>query len=378
MKSKIIYLVLALLGAGLVGQAYFNSVEMNSTSFMKRKMVSFDKKFNNVLPEVKAEDLAKQEQDKKEEPKAVAKKQGPTVLDVPYSMDNAQMIGGKWRIFHQDKNKNLEFLNAIVNFSLTQDSEVTVDRDVKFKVAAWNGRHLTIFREEKGKVQILEALKIGKDGQALKAPKSNLVAANNLKSYETLMALKEFQGGPHQYRPEDISAEMILAPNEIVDLQISIKGNNTISLGHVSLGSGGAFGVNNGGQELISGIFYNRNTLRFTTGPLAGAAFIFAPQSRLPSSEEEEMEEQRVEAIDLAAVNPEDAIQNMNIVPVMPLQTYPAQQLVPGMVQPQMVNVQNLNEVNEQAQIDPAVLQENMLAALNEREMAAADDANLI
>jgi hypothetical protein len=203
-------------------------------------------------------------------------------------------------------------------------------------------------------------------------PKSNLAAANNLKSYETLMALKEFQGGPLQYRKEDITAEMIIAPNEIVDLQISVKGNNTINLGHISLGSGGAFGVNNGDQELISGIFYNRNTIRFTTGPLAGAAFIFAPQSRIPSSEEEEMA-QNVELVELANIQEEDQEQALHIVPIPQV----AQQGIPAMVQPQQVINQAVDEELEAPEM-PEVNQEAMLAALNEREMAAADDANLI
>ncbi len=376
MKSKIFYLALILGLVGIGGLGYQRTTEINSVKFMQQKFKPFKKEFKNVLP-VKVEE-PQEEVKEVVKPKAV----GPESVYVELNSDNAQLIAGKWRLFHKAPGKQSEFLNVIVNFNLTQDSEITIDRDVAFKVAAWDGRYAKIFRKEKsGKVQVLEALKIGKDIVGGNQSKSKLVAADHLKLHETLMALKEFNGGPLNIRQEDIIAEMILAPNEIVDLQISVAGNNLINLGHISLGTGGAFGVNSGTQDMISGIFYNRNTIRFTTGPLAGAALVFAPQNRFPSSEEEENENLNFDGI---AVDPA-ALANVNFNELPP----PAPAMIPPpmpVAQP-MANLENrmptglenedeltAEELTMAQHIDPEVL----MMALEDRSLNAQDDANQI
>ena len=179
------------------------------------------------------------------------------------------------------------------------------------------------------------------------------------------MALKEFNGGPLNVRQEDVIAEMILAPNEIVDLQISVAGNNLINLGHISLGTGGAFGVNNGTQDMISGIFYNRNTIRFTTGPLAGAALVFAPQNRFPSSEEENngqaMENMSVDSL---------AMMNQNIDEV----AHQGQAIIPNAKLEDRVPTALDNENTLAANVDAEVL----MTALEDRSLNAEEDANQI
>lgn len=357
MKTKIFYLTLILGLAGIGGLGYQSTADMNSVKFMQQKFTPFKKEFKNVLP--------RKVNEPKEEVIMEAQPQGPQSVRVELNSDNAKLIAGKWRLFHQEPGKPAEFLNVIVNFNLTKDSEITIDHDVTFKVAAWNGRHAKIFREEKGQVQVLEALKVGKDLSGVALHQGKLVAADQLKVYETLMALKEFNGGPLNVRQEDVIAEMILAPNEIVDLQISVAGNNLINLGHISLGTGGAFGVNNGTQDMISGIFYNRNTIRFTTGPLAGAALVFAPQNRFPSSEEENngqaMENMSVDSL---------AMMNQNIDEV----AHQGQAIIPNAKLEDRVPTALDNENTLAANVDAEVL----MTALEDRSLNAEEDANQI
>ena len=375
MKSKILYLSLILGLGGIAGLGYHQTTEMNSVKFMQQKFAPFKKEFRNVLP-VKVEKPAEEIKEEKVKP------HGPQSVMVELNNENAQMIAGKWRLFHKVPGKKSKFLNAIVNFNLTQDSEITVDRDVTFKVAAWNGRYAKIFREEKGKIQVLEAVKVGQNLLGASLNKSKLVAADQLKFHETLMALKEFSGGPLNIRQEDVVAEMIIAPDEIVDLQISIAGNNLINLGHISLGTGGAFGVNNGTQDMISGIFYNRNTIRFTTGPLAGAALVFAPQNRFPSSEEENGElNHQVAQNMMGIVPPIDpmVMANINLNEVIDQNTALQLNGNQGLENRTPTGIENEDELLAEElmtapSIDPSVL----VMALEDRALNANDDANRV
>jgi hypothetical protein len=316
--SKLTIIPTVLVAVVMLMSGQWNYMQINSTSFMHDKEVKFVKRWDEEIVRTVASN-----------PQNNNKEESPLIQFVEFSNLNQQSLNGHWKIYRfTDAQGQSEDLNLIVKMEMVGVSKIKVNNEDVFRISLWRqeAKRMVVFREGEGGFEILEAYKIGADKLTRLYQLAGAASAQprNLPSNDQSidLTLREFQPGPQHVgvNQQNVSGELTVNGNLLQNINIIINGETTLSIGQLELASGGTFGgySDQNREEMVSGVFYDGGTMRFSTGPLAGSIVTFAPKSETIVAEQLAAQEENIQIAqfdnqNLQRINPEaEVIQQMS------------------------------------------------------------------
>jgi hypothetical protein len=312
--TKKLLMGLGLVGSVVVSGSIYQSMQVNSISYMQDTEIKFVKRFD----EAKERFVASSQKD-------LAPKIALHYL--PVNDENLELINTEWKIIRIENSDAQEIYNSqksekemIIDMELIKTSQVMIndDKDYLFDISFIHpsGKTIALFRSIDGGFEIIEAVKINKKEEI--QPKIEEKVADRVINKPKASEIK--QESPFM-EPVDLVLERVFIPtvdarvivdnelfrgnvtianNSVQGLDISLeKGEKSvsISISDIQLETGGSFVTEIDGQQargIITGNGKNAFKLRFATGPYKGAQLNFVTYEELERIVEEREEMQRL------------------------------------------------------------------------------------